>query len=231
MSYTYLWINVAIILGPLCATPLSQVAYYRKFKALAVAIVAVGSVYIGWDMIVTRWGEWSFNPRYVSGIQVINLPLEEILFFITVPYSCLFIYEALFAMTKNAKFHMPSGMVIAAGVILAIASIFYFEQGYTSKALASCALFLFLALRVDRALLESRQYWLWIAICLVPFLIVNTILTALPVVQYNSTAIWGSRFITIPLEDFFYNYSMLSFYVLVYRMARRGSIVSRGTSN
>jgi hypothetical protein len=45
------------------------------------------------------------------------------------------------------------------------------------------------------------------------------ILTALPVVPYNPTAIWGPRFITIPLEDFFYNYSLLSFYLLVYRMA------------
>lgn len=229
MTYTYLWINVAIILGPLCATPLSRVAYYRNFKALAIAIVAVGGLYIGWDIIVTQRGEWSFNPRYVTGITVVNLPLEEILFFITVPYSCLFIYEALMATTRSAKFHLPSGVVIAAVVILAMASLYYFEQGYTSKALASCALFLFLALLVDRALLESSQYWLWIAVCLIPFLIVNTILTALPVVRYNPAAIWGPRFITIPLEDFFYNYSMLSFYVLVYRRARRGSILSTVT--
>jgi lycopene cyclase domain-containing protein len=219
MSYTYLWINVAIILGPLCATFISKVAYYNHFKALAIAIVVVGSLYISWDMIVTDWGEWSFNPRYVSGIRVGNLPLEEILFFITVPYSCLFIYEAILATTKNAALQMPTGIIIAASVILLAGSFFYFEQGYTAKALASCALFLLLALCLDRELLDSRQYWLWIGICLVPFLIVNTILTALPVVQYNPAAIWGARFITIPLEDFFYNYSLLSFYLLAYRMA------------
>lgn len=221
MSFTYLWINLGIILGPLCLTPSHRVAYYRKFPALAVAILVVGGLYIAWDIVVTAWGEWSFNPRYVTGIRVINLPLEEILFFVTVPYSCLFIYEALSTTGKNTEFRLAVGPVLIAVVMLAAGSIFYFNQGYTSKTLASSALFLLLALWLDRPLLASRRYWIWIAICLIPFLIVNTILTALPVVRYNPIAIWGPRFITIPFEDFFYNFSLLSFYLLVYRMAGR----------
>jgi lycopene cyclase domain-containing protein len=78
-----------------------------------------------------------------------------------------------------------------------------------------------IALLLDRPLLESKQYWIWLAICYVPFLIINTVLTALPVVEYNSKAIWGLRVGTIPLEDFFYNYAMLSFYLLVYRIAKK----------
>lgn len=221
MSLVYLWINLAIILGPLCFTKNPRVAYFRNFRALGTAILVVGSLYIGWDIVVTTWGEWSFNPRYVSGVKVVNLPLEEILFFITVPYSCLFIYEVILTKSKKVVFKIPLGIVVAAIVTLAAASIFYFGQGYTSKALGSCAVFLLIALRLDRPLLHSRQYWLWIGICLIPFLIVNTILTALPVVQYNPTAIWGPRFITIPLEDFFYNYSLLSFYLLVYRLVKK----------
>lgn len=225
MSLTYLWINVAIILGPLCLTPFHRLAYSRNFRALGTAIIVVGGLYIGWDMAATARGEWSFNPRYVSGIKVINLPLEEILFFLTVPYSCLFIYEAILATSRKVVLRVPLGVVVAVIATLAAGSIFYFNQGYTSKALGSCAVFLLLALRLDHPLLQSREYWIWIAICLVPFLIVNTILTALPVVQYNPTAIWGPRFITIPLEDFFYNYSLLSFYLLVYRRAKK-----KGTS-
>lgn len=221
MSLTYFWINVAIILGPLCLTPFHRLAYYRNFRALGTAIIVVGGLYIGWDMAVTARREWSFNPRYVSGIKVINLPLEEILFFITVPYSCLFIYEAILATSQRTAVRMPAGAVVGASVILAAGSLFFFDQGYTSKALASCAIFLLIALFLDRALIESRQYWLWIGVCLIPFLIVNTILTALPIVQYNPSAIWGPRFITIPLEDFFYNYSLLSFYLLVYRLVKR----------
>ncbi len=50
-----------------------------------------------------------------------------------------------------------------------------------------------------------------------PFLLINTVLTALPVVEYNPEAIFGFRVFTIPIEDFFYNYAMLSFYLLFYR--------------
>ena len=228
MSLVYLWINLAIILGPLCLTKHPRVAYYRNFRALGIAILVVGSLYIVWDIAVTAWGEWSFNPHYVSGIKVVNLPVEEILFFITVPYSCLFIYEAILATSKHTTLRMPAGVVFAAVVILAAGSLFFFDQGYTSKALGSCALFLLVALYFDRPLLESRHYWIWLTICLVPFLIVNFVLTAFPVVQYNPDAIWGARFITIPLEDFFYNYSLLSFYLLVYRWTGRGRTVPRG---
>jgi lycopene cyclase domain-containing protein len=221
VSLTYLWINLGIILGPLCATANRRIAYYRNFRALAIAILVVGGVYIGWDMSVTARGEWSFNPRYVTGVKVANLPLEEILFFVTVPYACLFIYEAILATSHDAGLRVPLGAFVFAIALLAAGSMFYFGQGYTSKALASCAIFLIAALLLDRPLLESRQYWIWIAICLIPFLIINTILTALPVVRYHPDAIWGARFITIPLEDFFYNYSLLSFYLLVYRLAKR----------
>jgi lycopene cyclase domain-containing protein len=112
-------------------------------------------------------------------------------------------------------------VVIALILALLAASLAFYPQGYTAKALASCGFFLLVAFLLDRPLLESKQYWMWLAICYVPFLIINTVLTALPVVEYNSKAIWGLRFGTIPLEDFFYNYAMLSFYLLVYRIARK----------
>jgi len=227
MPLTYFLIDLAIILGPLWLTRHPRVAYQRNFPALGSAILLVSSAYIGWDMVVTNWGEWSFNPRYISGIKVGNLPLEEILFFITVPYACLFIYEVVITTGRKGTFSIPVGIVAAAIVMLMAGSITYSNQGYTSKALASCVLFLLAALWLDPPLLKSRQYWLWLAICLVPFLLVNSILTALPVVQYNANAIWGVRFGTIPLEDFFYNYSLLSFYLLVYRLAGRTRFLSR----
>ncbi len=70
------------------------------------------------------------------------------------------------------------------------ASLALRDQGYTSKALASCSFFLIVAYWLDRPLLTSRHYWTWLAICYIPFLLVNSVLTALPVVQYNPAAIF-----------------------------------------
>jgi lycopene cyclase domain-containing protein len=206
---------------PLLYTPDKRVGYYRRLPAVSFSILVVGFCYLLWDVLVTARGEWSFNSRYLTGIEILNLPLEEIMFFITVPYSCLFIYEVVLYATKNSHFKIPNGVVIAMIVLLTAASIAFYSQGYTMKALVSCAVFLAATLLLDRSLIRSKQYWLWLVVCYIPFMIFNSVLTALPVVEYNSVAIWGVRFGTIPVEDFFYNYSMLSFYLLFYRMIRR----------
>jgi lycopene cyclase domain-containing protein len=221
MALTYLALNLFIIAVPLWYTTDQRTAYYRRLPALGLSVAVVSSSYLIWDIWVTARGEWSFNSRYLTGVQIFNIPLEEVLFFITVPYSCLLLYEVVLYATKSRSFGLPLSIVIGSILGLWAASVAVYPQGYTAKALASCGFFLFVALLIDPRLIKSNQYWIWLAICYVPFLIVNTVLTALPVVEYNSKAIWGWRVGTIPLEDFFYNYAMLSFYLLVYRIGRK----------
>jgi lycopene cyclase domain-containing protein len=221
MSFTYLFINAFIIAIPLALTFDKRTAYFRQISAVGFATGVVSACYLIWDVFVTARGEWSFNGKYLTGVRLLNIPLEEVLFFITVPYSCLFIYEVVLYATKDRVGRMSTPVLITAIILLMAASLAVRDQGYTSKALASCSFFLTVAYWLDRPLLTSRRYWTWLAICYIPFLLVNSVLTALPVVEYNPTAIFGLRVFTIPIEDFFYNYAMLSFYLLFYRRRRK----------
>ncbi|MGZ8477635.1 MAG: lycopene cyclase domain-containing protein [Candidatus Binatia bacterium] len=221
MSYTYLFINVFIIAIPLALTFDKRTAYFHQIPAVGFATGVVSACYLIWDVLVTARGEWSFNGKYLTGVHLLNIPLEEVLFFITVPYSCLFIYEVVLFTTTDRFYKMSTPVLITVIVLLAAASLALRDQGYTSKALASCSFFLTVASWLDRPLLTSRRYWTWLAICYIPFLLVNSVLTALPVVEYHPTAIFGLRVFTIPIEDFFYNYAMLSFYLLFYRRRRK----------
>ena len=221
MALTYLALNLFIIAVPLWYTPDKRTAYYRHLPAVGLSIAVVSTCYLVWDILVTARGEWSFNSRYLTGVRIFNIPLEEVLFFITVPYSCLFIYEVVLYATKSSSFRLPVSVIIASILGLWAASLAVYAQGYTAKALASCAFFLTVALLLDRPIIKGKQYWIWLAVCYVPFLIINTVLTALPVVEYSNKAIWGLRVGTIPVEDFFYNYAMLSFYLLVYRIGKK----------
>jgi len=183
---------------------------------VAISIIVMGIAYISWDIVATARGDWSFNDQFVTGIRLAGLPIVEILFFITAPYACLFIYEALATLLKDRKlpvkqyfFYIPGGGLILLG-------LYYLGQPYTSTALVVTGLFFVLSSIFYFPLLQSFLYWLYCGIVIVPFTIFNYLLTSLPVVTYASSAIWNVRGLTIPAEDFFFNFSMLSFHAGVY---------------
>jgi lycopene cyclase domain-containing protein len=69
-------------------------------------------------------------------------------------------------------------------------------------------------------LINSRNFWITIFITYIPFLIVNYILTSVPIVTYNSEAFWNIRITTIPLEDFIYSFSMIALWILFYELGK-----------
>jgi len=222
MRYTYLIIDLLILAVPLLATFHPRIRYDRCFPALALSVAVVSPCYLAWDALATRWGEWSFNARYVTGLDLLNLPAEEVLFFLVVPYSCLFIYEALGRLRWSRRVPPRRVRLVVAALLLAGLAVGSAGRGYTWKALASCSAFLLCGAFVKRDFIAGPRYWVWLGICYIPFLVFNSVLTMLPVVEYGAGAILGFRVGTIPVEDFLYNYSLLSFYGLLYARFRDG---------
>lgn len=217
----YLLLDILVAAGPLALSFDRKVHFYAQWPAVFAAIVVVGSVYLLWDSWFAARGHWGFNPAYVGRVRLFGLPLEEVLFFVTVPYACLFVYEVVRAYTAEVAFEAPAPLVAAAVLAFVLVAAVFRRRVYTAVAMLSCAAFLSAAAIADPAMLGSRQFWLSIAITYLPFMIANGVLTALPVVTYSPGAVWGIRVTTIPLEDFFYNFSMLAFETLVYRAVLR----------
>lgn len=88
------------ILAIACSYPLLQsfekrIQFYKSWIYLLPAIFVMMSIHIPLDIIFTNIGVWRFNNELIYGILVFNLPIEEWLFFVIIPFSSLFIYKVL----------------------------------------------------------------------------------------------------------------------------------------
>ena len=217
----YFYLNIAIIAFPLIFSfEKRMIKYYTKIRPLIIAIFFVGIYFVGWDVFATHRGHWSFNPIYVYDFKIFGLPLEEILFFITVPYSCLFVFESIIYFIGDKQFFRPKKIIfLVIGVLITLAAFGMINKEYTFLAIISVGLTIIFGCLLNSKIFSSTSYWIYIILTLLLFLIFNYILTSIPVVQYSQNAITGFRFITIPIEDFLFNFSMLTNYLLLYKWA------------
>ena len=102
----YGWVILCSFIGPLALSFDQKVAFYKVWRYLIPSILIVGIGFLLWDEVFTRMGVWGFNPRYLFGVYLGRLPLEEVLFFLVVPYNFIFILLVLQAYFPNRKTEM-----------------------------------------------------------------------------------------------------------------------------
>jgi lycopene cyclase domain-containing protein len=224
--YTYFLILCCSLAGPLALSFDKKVAFYKKWKYLFPAMLLPALIYISWDIFFTAKNVWSFNNNYITGIKLINLPIEEVLFFFVVPYSCVFIYECIrcyFPGVANKKI-ADSFLQVMAGLLF-ITGLISYQKYYTSWALTLCSLFIATLYIFKKCFkyFDAGFFLTAYAIILIPFLLVNGFLTALPVVEYNNAENLGIRIYTIPVEDVFYGMLLVLMNVVLFEKLRNGS--------
>lgn len=213
----YLLLDGLVLLFPLLLSFDRRVSFFRQWRAVFPAVLAVGALFIAEDVVATRRGHWAFSEAFAGEIRPLDLPLGEWLFFIVVPYACLFIYACVRGYQKERILPVPRWLPFAVAAAAAVVAILYHQQGYTRSIMILFAgTWIFIGLlRPD--LVRSLQWWTGMALTYAMFLVVNGVLTGIPVVTYNPEAIWGFRVITIPLEDFFYSFSLLALNFTLFR--------------
>ena len=159
---------------------------------------------------------------------MLQLPVEEWLFFICIPYACVFSYHCFHVLGLKDRWGRQAKSISILLIIgLLLIAVPNWSRAYTFSAWTLCALWIAFAAFVQRAPWLGRFYFAY-AVLLLPFLVVNGILTGTglerPVVWYNDAENLGLRIGTIPVEDIFYGMLMTGLVVSVYEalLARRG---------
>jgi lycopene cyclase domain-containing protein len=217
--------------GPLALSFDKKVRFYKKWKYLFPAMLLPALFYMIWDCWFTSMGIWDFSPLHITGFKLINLPIEEVLFFFVVPYCCIFIYECIRCYFPSIKSNTVTDRIFMgiAAVVFILGVVFHnlYYTGYTFL-LFGAFVALFYGFKMDVSGFKSGPFLVSYAVILIPFLLVNGFLTAIPVVLYNDAENLGIRIYSIPVEDCFYGWLLFFMNVVIYEKLRSRGPVHNG---
>lgn len=213
MTNLYLFLDIASLSLPLFFSFHPKLKFYRYWKALFLSIAIMMLIFIPWDVFFTLNGIWGFNETYFSGLKILFLPLEEWLFFICIPFACVFTHFSLLYFFPKMELSQKSTTIITHVflAILILLSLLYYDKWYTLINFLYAIILLLIVMYFDFGIL--RRYYLTFLVMLIPFFIVNGILTGSfiekEVVWYNNDENIGFRIFTIPVEDTVYAFAMI----------------------
>lgn len=215
----YTLLLILTIAPPLLLSFDKKLQFYRQWKYLLPSLLIIGLIYILFDSWFTRMGVWGFNPAHHSSLRLLNLPIEEWLFFLFIPYASIFLHESIIfyfpALQLSPKKSRALTLVLI--VFFTLLALLHADKAYTLYLSALMAATLLIALFDPFQVI--RRFYLTFLFLLIPFVVVNGLLTGSfagkEVVWYNNAENLGIRFLTIPVEDFGYAFSLLLFNLLL----------------
>ena len=222
-KYLYLGLLIVSLAYPLAQSFERRLRYYRNWKYLFPGIAIMMALFIPWDIAFTEAGVWWFNDSYYTGSTLFHLPLEEWLFFIVVPFACVFIYEVLnYFVRKDFLKPVASYFFGVIAAVLLVTGLFHLDKWYTSTSFLLTAVGLILVVVLNPG--WKGRFLAMYLVSWIPFLLMNGALTGNftreAVVNYNPDEFLGIRITTIPLEDSVYSLLMLLIVVSVYEYLR-----------
>jgi lycopene cyclase domain-containing protein len=203
--------------GPLLFGAMRPFYFINKWKYTIVPILIPAIFFLIWDSIVAD-SHWHFNDKYVLGITLFNLPIEEILFFISIPFACLFTWEMIIRRSEVKELLWISKIRRYLYLLIPI-GIWFFISGkhYTGLAISFLGLAVLLDQLLNTNIILQKRFYLYLLLVLLFTLIFNGYLTWRPVVTYGVQYQLDFRIFTIPIEDFVYGTALIFMNTSIYQ--------------
>lgn len=225
MAYTYSAILFFTVIICFIASYDKRIYFNRHFGEFLKSAIIVAIPFIAWDIWFTAKGVWWFNTDYTLGIVLAGLPIEEWLFFICIPFSCIFTY---FCFEKFFRLGWLSGfnnlIVFISVVICSVMALLHYDKIYTLiTAIATLTTLIYLHFIVRAEWIGKAS--LVFTVLILGFLPVNGVLTGTglesPIVNYNPRDFLGVRILTIPIEDAVYGYTQFLLVLYFFKLFKK----------
>ncbi|HTO14370.1 MAG TPA: lycopene cyclase domain-containing protein [Edaphocola sp.] len=225
--YTYSLILIFTVIICFIASFHKLIRFDRYFGAFIKAAILVAIPFIAWDIWFTAKGVWWFDTNYTMGLVIAGLPLEECLFFIFIPFSCIFTY---FCVDKFFKLEWLAGfnniIVFVSVIICSVIALIHYDKIYTLvTAIVTILTLIYLHFIARKDWIAKAS--LVFLILMLGFLPVNGVLTGTgidsPIVNYNKGDFMGIRILTIPIEDAVYGYTQFLLVLYFFKKLQRTS--------
>jgi isorenieratene synthase len=205
----YLLFDLIVLAGPLVCSFFPVTRFTHRFAAAAIALLAAAPAFVLWDILVTG-RHWDFNPKYVLPLRIAGIPLEEWLFFFTVPFACLYTWELVFKPWRGAREQPPAWLYSSFGLLIPIGAALWWQGlEYTALVCFALAIAASIDVALDTKLWGHSRFFGFFVMVNAFTLVFNGYLTARPVVLYDAAYQLDLRIYTIPIEDFGFGWALV----------------------
>ena len=223
--YTYLLINFLTVIICFVFSFDKRIQFNKHFSAFIKASVLTAIPFIAWDVWFNAHGVWWFNTDYTTGLILFGLPIEEWLFFICIPFSCVFTYFCLDKFFNLDWANAFNTIIVFFSVIVCVlVGLLHHDKIYTFvTALVTTLTLIYLHF-------FARVQWIGKAsliffILMLGFFPVNGVLTGTGlesrIVNYNPKQFLNIRLLTIPIEDAVYGYTQFLLNIYLFKFFQK----------
>lgn len=216
-NFIFLGILILIFIIPLSYAVTGKYNFRNKLRYGMPAIFITGFMFLLWDIRFTEVGIWSYDPHYTIGLFHKSLPLEQWMVYLVFPLTALLVYEIL----KNRFRSLDLNNIYTAVsllMVVAFAVIAYLFRARVYTFFSFLFTTIYLAYTIFRRQFKSNltHFFLTFFIVLIPYLILNWILTWNLAIEYHQEQVLNVWIGMMPVENFVYLFLLLLINITVY---------------
>lgn len=188
-----------------------------RLRYLLPATLFSATVFLMWNWRFAEFGIWTYNSTYITGINLLKVPLEIWLSVFILPFSSAYIYEWLKVRFEN--FEKPNLFLVVSLVLFvafAVLAYLFRSRLFSFFTFFLTAIYLGYTIFRNRFKKHLTKFYLAYLVSLIPFTLVSVIMSLLAMISYDSSHILQISLLGIPIERFVYLYLMLLINFTIY---------------